>query len=129
MDISKWLVVYYLRQITVTWFARENLPPPDVGGYAVLLENLVEQAEANGESEPLRRGIALILARPDIPASPLASTLYPYSEEQAREILRLIMDGLPVTPAGDPGADALVETPLAQWRAAHGTAGASPAGG
>jgi hypothetical protein len=123
MKISKWLVAYYLRQITVSWFARETMPPAELDGYALLLDGLVAQAESNGEVEPLRRGIETILAHPEIEAAPLASVVFPYREEQARDLLRYILAALP-PPDPSQGAEAsgeaeLVATPLAEWRAAR----------
>jgi hypothetical protein len=119
MEITKWLVAHYIRQVTVGWFANDPLPPPEVEDYTNLIEQMADQARQAGELEPLGLAIDYLLAHPEIDTAPLAAVVYPYHDDQVREILRYareVIFGRNAPAAGTIENVQWVDTPLASWR-------------
>jgi hypothetical protein len=120
MKISKELVTHYLTSLTNTYIARFDLPPDPLDGYHDYVMRIGKDASDAGELDALKLALEHVLGNPDISSLRLASTTYPFEEEEVRDILRYMRktlwpDAGPISPGGPPGVE-LVDMPLWEWR-------------
>lgn len=123
MQIPYSLINFYLSQITVGYFSRNELPPDDVTGYADQLVHLEGLAIQHRELEPLRLGLEYLLSHPEIDTRELNGGRYPLNDRRVREIMHYVWKSLwpdaePVPPGGPENVH-LVRMSLEQWRSSE----------
>jgi hypothetical protein len=124
-EISQWMIALYLQQVTVSWFAVEDLPAADVADYGRLIKQMRDQAQREDELDALRLGLEYILAHPEFAVGPLTNLRYGFREDYLRKLIAyahslLWPDAAPIPPGGPPGVT-VTDTPLREWREAwHG---------
>ena len=128
MDIPESLINYYLSQVTVGYFNRNELPPEDLSGYDPQITRVEMLALSDDEMEPLKLGLEYLLGNPQIDCQAFNGGRYPFNDKRVREIIEYVWrslwpDAEPIPPGGPPGVR-LVKMPLADWRARR-KAGAS----
>ena len=117
MLLTPRLILYYVREVTDVWAANEPRPPEDPHDYAGLMLKTLDRASSREESAPLLAAIRHVLDHPEIDAGPLVSEVFPYSDEKARELLKVVLELAPTAPPADPVEWS--DLPVEAWRRAR----------
>jgi len=87
MKISTSMLNYYLRNITVSWFGNEDVPPDSIKEYLPLVESMKQMAIYHNDLEDLKLGFEYLLTHPDVDYEAFAGGRYPYESDEIRKII------------------------------------------
>ena len=121
MDISKQMIGFHLRIVTLAYFGEHDDVPDDVAGYYEYVEDMKRQAIRFGDLDALKLAFEHILVNPEIDTVTLSQANFPYEEEEVREIIRYAWETIwpdadPIPPGGPPGVR-IVDISPEEWRA------------
>lgn len=87
MQISEPMIRYHLRDILLSWFNSNDLPPDDVNDYYKYVLEMQKGAVKHGDMDVLKLAFEYILSRPEFDCTRLDEGHYPYESEEIREII------------------------------------------
>lgn len=90
MQMRKSLFRRYASHLTAGYFAQNDAPPATMEGYDPWVQDIAHRVERNGDATAFLAAIDWILAHPRVDASRFVTTVYPFDDEEVREILRYL---------------------------------------
>jgi hypothetical protein len=87
MKISKPMVKYYLRYITLGYLGEADEPPGDVEGFDDYIDNARAVAQKQGDLPWFKLALEHLLTDPNVNLKEYTGGQYPYSADRMRELL------------------------------------------
>lgn len=117
MKISTSMLNYYLRNITVSWFGNEDVPPDSVTEYLPLVESMKQMAIYHNDLEYLKLGFEYLLTHPDVDYEAFAGGRYPYESDEIRQLIEFAYLTIwsAHLPAKPNNSVQLISMPLEDW--------------